>query len=174
VSFLIVVIVFQLLFSSRDGLNWFPVQGWIVDNLADYLYYVTVPTLALIFTTVGYNARFYRAVLVEELSQDYVRTAQAYGAPPFAVLVRDALRNCTIPIATRVVFSIPLVVVSGSLVLEQYFGIPGVGEATHEAIQGGDQPVLNAVVVLTAVSFILLQTLADLLYGILDPRVRLA
>ncbi|MEM9384121.1 MAG: ABC transporter permease [Pseudomonadota bacterium] len=173
VSFLIVVIFAQLVFSSRQGLNLFPVQGWIVDSIGDYLYYVTVPTLALVFVTVGYNARFYRAVLVEELSRDYVRTARAYGASPSRVLTADALRNCAIPIVTRVVFSIPLVVISGSLVLEQYFGIPGIGEATHDAIHSGDQPVLNAVVALTAVAFVLVQTLADAAYATFDPRVTL-
>ncbi len=171
ISFLIVVIFAQLLLSSRAGLNLFPVQGWIVDDLGDYFYYATVPTLVLVFVTVGYNARFYRAVLVEELSRDYVRTARAYGATPARVLTGETLRNCAIPIVTRVVFSIPLVVISGSLVLEQYFGIPGIGEATHDAIHSGDQPVLNAVVALTAVAFVLVQSLADLLYAAFDPRV---
>ncbi|MEO0424113.1 MAG: ABC transporter permease [Pseudomonadota bacterium] len=173
VSFLIVVIFAQLMLSSRAGLNLFPVQGWIVDDVGDYLYYVTVPTFALVFVTVGYNARFYRAVLVEELSRDYVRTARAYGASPSRVLTAEALRNCAIPIITRIVFSIPLVVISGSLVLEQYFGIPGIGEATHDAIHSGDQPVLNAVVALTAVAFVLVQTLADAAYATFDPRVSL-
>lgn len=171
VSFLIAVIFAQLIFSARAGLNLFPVQGWIVDDFADYLYYVTVPTIVLVFVTVGYNARFYRAVLVEELSRDYVRTARAYGATPARIITREALYNCAIPIITRLVFSIPLVLVSGSLVLEQYFGIPGIGEATHDAIHSADQPVLNAVVALTAIAFVLVQALADGLYAAVDPRV---
>ena len=76
-----------------------------------------------------------------------------------------------VPIVTRVMFSIPLVVVSGSLLIESYFGIPGIGLATFEAITSGDQPVLKAVVGLTAVVFVLIQTFTELLYRLLDPRM---
>ena len=76
-----------------------------------------------------------------------------------------------VPIITRVLFSIPLVVISGSLLIESYFGIPGIGRVTFDAITSGDQPVLKAVVGLTAVAFVLLQVLADLAYRALDPRI---
>jgi peptide/nickel transport system permease protein len=76
-----------------------------------------------------------------------------------------------VPIITRIMFSIPLVIISGSLLLESYFGIPGVGKVTFEAITNGDQPVLKAVVGLTAVAFVLIQVAADLLYRAVDPRV---
>ena len=74
-------------------------------------------------------------------------------------------------ITVRVLFSIPLVVISGSLLIESYFGIPGVGKVTFDAITNGDQPVLKAVVGLTAVAFVLLQVLSDMLYGLVDPRI---
>ncbi len=85
----------------------------------------------------------------------------------------DVLKNCMIPIITRVVFSIPLIVISGALLVESYFGIPGVGKVTFDAITTGDQPVLKAVVGLTAVMFVLAQLLTDILYRAVDPRVSL-
>lgn len=174
ISFLIVVIFFQLVFCSSQGLNWFPSRGWQVYSLSSYLYYVTVPTLAIVFVALGYNTRFYRAVLVEELGRDHVRTARAYGASPARLLYRNVLKNSLIPIVTRVMFSIPLVVISGSLIIESYFGIPGAGKMTYDAITQGDQPVLKAVVGLTAVLFVLTLLLTDILYRVVDPRVELS
>lgn len=174
VSFLIVVIVCQVAFSSTDGLGWFPVRGWRVWDAWSYLQYVTVPTLALTVAAIGYNTRFYRSALVAELERDHVRTALAYGAPRWRTVSRDVLRNAAIPIVTRMLFSLPVLVISGSLVLEQYFGIPGIGQATYQAITSGDQPVLKAVVSVAAVAFVLLQVAADALYALLDPRVVIA
>jgi peptide/nickel transport system permease protein len=88
-------------------------------------------------------------------------------------MTKNVLMNAMIPIVTRVLFSIPLVVVSGSLLIESYFGIPGIGKATFEAITSGDQPVLKAVVGLTALLFVVLLVAADVLYTRLDPRVSL-
>jgi len=76
-----------------------------------------------------------------------------------------------VPIITRIMFSIPLVVISGSLLLESYFGIPGVGKMTFDAITSGDQPVLKAVVSLTAIAFVLIQILTDFIYKLVDPRI---
>lgn len=173
ISFLVVIIAFQVIFSTPYGLNLFPVRGWDVHDAASYAYYVTVPTLALVFVSVGYNTRFFRAVLVEETNRDHVRTARAYGASPAAVLWKNVLRNSLIPILTRVMFSIPLVLVSGSLLIESYFSIPGVGKVTYDAVTSGDQPVLKAVVGLTAVFFVLLVITTDILYKAVDPRVSL-
>lgn len=174
ISFLIVVILFQLVFCSSQGLNWFPSRGWEVYSLASYLSYVTVPTLAVVFVALGYNTRFYRAILVEELNRDHVRTARAYGTSPARMLYRNVLKNSLIPIITRVMFSIPLVIVSGSLIIESYFGIPGVGKITYDAITQGDQPILKAVVGLTAVLFVFTLLITDVLYRAVDPRVELS
>jgi len=173
ISFLIVIIAFQVIFSSSYGLGWFPVRGWEIGGPLDYLRYVTVPTLATVFVALGYNTRFYRAVVVEELNRDHIRTARAYGAPIWVVLFKHVLKNALIPIITRIMFSIPLVVISGSLLIESYFGIPGVGKVTYDAITTGDQPILKAVVGLTAVLFVLTLTATDILYRIVDPRVSL-
>lgn len=171
ISFLVIIIALQILLCTPYGLNLFPSRGWQMDSLSSYLWYVTVPTLALILVTLGYNTRFYRAVLAEELRRDHIRTAMAFGASPLELLLRHTLKNSLVPIITRVLFSIPLIVVSGSLLLETYFGIPGVGRVTFDAISSGDQPVLLAVVSMTAVLFVLAQLGADLCCRLADPRV---
>jgi peptide/nickel transport system permease protein len=173
ISFLIVIIGFQIIFSSTYGLDLFPVRGWDIQSLSDYLAYVAVPTFATVFVALGYNTRFYRSIIVEEMTRDHVRTARAFGTPPAQLFYKNILKNSMIPIITRIVFSIPLVIISGSLLIESYFGIPGVGMATYDAIISGDQPVLKAVVGLTAVLFVFAQLLTDILYRAVDPRVSL-
>jgi len=179
ISFLIVIIAFQLLFCSSYGLDLFPVRGWEVYNnegniiWSQYFKYVTVPTLATVFVALGYNTRFYRAVLVEEMTKDHVRTARAFGHKPASILFKSILKNAMVPITTRIMFSIPLVVVSGSLLIESYFGIPGVGKITYDAIVAGDQNILKAIVGLTAVLFVIVLLLTDILYRVFDPRVEL-
>lgn len=173
VSFVIVMIGFQIVFGSGDWLGWFPVRGWGTSSISEYLRYIAVPTLATMFVAIGYDTRFYRALVAEEMTRDHVRTARAYGIPEARIFTRNILKNCLIPIITRVMFSIPSVAVGGSLLIESYFGIPGVGRATYEAIITGDQPVLKAVVTLTALLFVLVVILNDILYRAVDPRVAL-
>ena len=173
VSFLIVIIALQILLCSSDGLNLFPVRGWNVRSLPDYLRYIAVPTLATTFVALGYETRFYRSVIVEEMTRDYVRTARAFGLSERRIFMRSILKNCLIPIITRIMFSIPQVAIGGSLLIESYFGIPGIGKATYEAIITGDQPVLKAVISLTAILFVFVMTLNDILYRAVDPRVSL-
>ncbi len=171
ISFLVIIIFLQVLLSTPYGFNLFPVRGWQVTDPASYLKYVTVPTLSLIFVTLGYNTRFYRAVFIEESSKDHIRTARAYGASSTVLLWKHVLKNSMVPVITRIMFSIPLVVISGSLLIESYFGIPGIGKLTFDAITSGDQPVLKAVVGLTAVAFVAIQILTDFLYKRVDPRI---
>ena len=171
ISFLVIIIGLQILLCTPYGFNLFPVRGWQVNGLGSYLYYVTVPTMALVFATLGYNTRFYRAVMVDEIEREHIRTLQAYGASPAEILFKHVLKNSLIPILTRIMFSIPFVVISGSLLLESYFGIPGIGLVTFNAITSGDQPILKAVVGLTGVLFVLALMFNDMLYSVVDPRV---
>lgn len=173
ISFLIVIFAFQIWFCTSYGLDWFPVRGWNVNGPGEYLRHIAVPTLATVFVALGYNTRFYRAVIVEEMNRDHVRTARAFGAPPARLLYRDILKNCAIPIITRVMFTIPSIVIGGALLIETAFGIPGVGKVTYEAIVSGDQPVLKAVVGLTAALFVITLLVSDILYRTVDPRVSL-
>ena len=171
VSFLVIIIGLQILLCTPYGLNLFPVRGWQVHDLGSYLYYVTVPTLALVLVTLGYNTRFYRAIMADEIERDHIRTARAYGASPTELLFKHVLKNSLIPVLTRIMFSVPFVVISGSLLLESYFGIPGIGLVTFNAITSGDQPILKAVVGLTGVLFVIALMVNDMLYSIADPRV---
>ncbi len=177
ISFLIVIIGFQMIFSSSHGLDWFPVRGWhVYDQHGNFSWvaywnYVTVPTAAMVFVSVGYNTRFYRAVLVEQLNKNYIVTAKAFGHHQRHIYYKYMLKNALIPIITRILFSIPLLVISGSLLIESYFGIPGIGLITFDAITAGDQPILKAIVGLTAVLFIVVLLLAELLYRWVDPRI---
>ena len=171
ISFLVIIIGLQIFLCTPYGLNLFPVRGWQVHDLGSYLHYVTVPTLALVLVTLGYNTRFYRAIMADEIERDYVRTLQAYGASANTILFKHVLKNSLIPVLTRIMFSIPFVVISGSLLLESYFGIPGIGLVTFNAITSGDQPILKAVVGLTGVLFVLALLINDMLYGVVDPRL---
>ena len=171
-SFLVIIIVLQVLLCTPLGLDWFPAYGWQVDGLDSYALHVAVPTLALVLISVGYNTRFYRAVLAEQASASHVLVAKAYGATPVEYLLGHVLAGAMLPISTRIIFTLPVLVVSGSLLLESYFGIPGIGRLTFEAITNGDQPVLRAVVVLSGLTFGLLVLVADNTYRWLDPRVQ--
>jgi len=171
ISFLVIIIGLQILLCTPYGLNLFPVRGWQVHDPGSYFYYVAVPTLALILVTLGYNTRFYRAIMVDEIERDHIRTLKAYGASPTELLFKHVLKNSLIPVLTRIMFSVPFVLISGSLLLESYFGIPGVGLVTFNAITSGDQPILKAVVGLTGVLFVVALTINDMLYSVVDPRI---
>ncbi|NBB92092.1 MAG: ABC transporter permease subunit [Gammaproteobacteria bacterium] len=171
-SVVITVIALQAIFGV--WLDWFPVRGWAVDNAASYLAHVAVPTMAMVAANLGYNLRFFRAVLVATINEPPARTALAYGLPKSRILTRYVLRAALLPILTRVVFSVPLILISGSLVIESHLGIPGAGRITFDAVTSGDQPVLMAVVSLSAVLFVVALTAADLLARLVDPRIRAA
>jgi peptide/nickel transport system permease protein len=171
ISFIVIIIGLQILLCTPYGLNLFPVRGWQVDGPGSYIYYVTVPTLALVLVTLGYNTRFYRAVMAEEIERDHIRTLRAYGASPAEQLFKHVLKNSLVPVLTRIMFSIPFVVISGSLLLESYFGIPGIGLVTFNAITSGDQPILKAVIGLTGVLFVVALMINDMLYSLVDPRI---
>lgn len=173
ISFVIVIIGFQVLFCSGFGLNLFPVQGWNAESVGQYVYYAVVPTAATVFVALGYNTRFYRAVFVEEMEREYVRTARAFGASPTELLFKYVLKNSLVPIITRIMFSIPYVVIGGSLLIESYFGIPGIGQVAYKAITSGDQPVLKALVGATAVLYVVALTATDIFYRWVDPRIDL-
>jgi len=171
ISFLIIIIVLQVLLCTPYGLNLFPAHGWQVTDLGSYFSHAAVPTLALVLITLGYNTRFFRAVFVEEAGREHIRAARAFGASPACLMGRHVLKNSLPPLLTRILFSIPLIIVSGSLLLETHFGIPGIGKITFDAISNGDQPVLMAVVSLTAVIFVVVQLLADFFNRLVDPRL---
>ena len=169
-SLVIIVIALQAILGV--WLEWFPVRGWRADEPLAYLQHVAVPTLALVLANLGYNLRFFRAVFRDVIADPPVRTARAYGFDTRQITSAYVLRAAAPPILTRVLVTVPLIVISGSLIIESHFGIPGIGLITWNAVMSGDQPVLMAVVSLASILFVLALTATDLLTGLIDPRSR--
>jgi len=153
-------------------LKWFPISGFD-PNPAVTARFIALPVLVGVISGIGADVRFLRTVFIEEMSRDYVRTARAKGCGDARVMVRHVLRNALIPILTNVVVQIPFLF-TGALLLESFFGIPGLGALTVEAIQGNDFSTLRTMVYLGALLFILGQILTDISYALADPRVRLS
>ncbi len=131
-----------------------------------------VPITIMVFAGLGSSVRFYRTVILDEVNRDYVRTARAKGAPLRTVLFRHVLKNCMLPILTNLILAIPLLIL-GSLLVEQYFGIPGLGDLLLTSIQSRDEPILNAMVFLTALIYTVGLLITDISYAVFDPRIRL-
>ena len=153
-------------------LKWFPISGFDPDP-AVIARFLALPVLVGVVSGVGADTRFYRTIFIEEMGRDYVRTARAKGAGDARVMVHHVLRNALIPILTNIVVAIPFLF-TGVLLLESFFGIPGLGALTVEAIQGNDFSTLRTMVYLGALLFILGQIMTDLSYALADPRVRLS
>ena len=132
---------------------------------------LALPILVGILSGIGGDVRFYRTVFLEESGRDFVRTARAKGASEPRIMTRHVLRNALIPILTRVVLAIPFLFM-GSLLLEAFFGIPGLGSMTFDAIQANDFATLRTMVYVGALLFIFGQVATDISYGFVDPRVR--
>jgi len=170
VSILVYIMVFQYGLAYRLGL--FPVQGW-GDSLAEnVLRYAALPVLIGLAVSVAPTLRLYRSFILEEVRQDYVRTARAKGLPERRVLWVHVLRNAAIPILTHVMAGLPALLI-GAFLLERFFGIPGIGREVILAVERSDFPVIKAVTVCVAAATMVFNLLADLLYQALDPRVRL-
>lgn len=151
-------------------LKYFPIAGW--DAGWGALKFSLLPTVVGVVHGLGGSVRFYRTVLLEEMNQDYVRTARAKGVGEGAILFRHVLKNAAIPILTSAVMSLPFLL-TGSLLLESFFGIPGLGTLTVDAINSQDFAVVRAMVFLGSVLTILGTVLTDISYALVDPRVRL-
>jgi peptide/nickel transport system permease protein len=153
-------------------LQWFPISGFDPDA-AVIARFLALPVLIGLVMGFGPSVRLYRTVFLEETNRDYVRTARAKGAGDARVMLRHVLRNALIPILTNVVVAIPGLF-TGSLLLESFFGIPGLGALTVEALNGNDFSTLRTMVYIGALLFILAQMLTDVSYALVDPRVRLS
>jgi peptide/nickel transport system permease protein len=152
-------------------LKWFPISGFDPDA-AVVARFLALPVLIGLVTGFGADVRFYRTVFVEEMGRDYVRTARAKGAGDARVMLAHVLRNAMIPILTNIVVAIPFLF-TGALLLESFFGIPGLGSLTVDAINGNDFSTTRTMVYLGALLFIFGQLLTDVSYALADPRVRL-
>lgn len=152
-------------------LHLVPISGYD-DGLSAWKFLV-LPVLIGVVMGLGASARFYRTIFLEEINKDFVRTARAKGLSELAVLFKHVLKNAMIQILTGVVVSLPLLFM-GSLILESFFGIPGLGSYTIDAIQSQDFAIVRAMVFLGSVLYIIGLLLTDISYTLVDPRVRLS
>jgi peptide/nickel transport system permease protein len=162
--YLVWIVGGQYLLGFKFGL--FPVWGF------EAVRYIALPVLIGVFSGLGSELRFYRTIMLDEAHRDYVRTARAKGVSRAGVLFKHVLKNAMIPIITNTVIAIPFLY-TGSLLLESFFGIPGLGYLSINAINSSDVDVVRAIVLVGAIIFVIANLLTDLCYALVDPRVKL-
>jgi len=154
------------------GLHWLP---FIYDTTARdptvILKQSIMPVAVLTLFQAATLTRFTRASVLDNVRQDYVRTARAKGVSERDVVLRHVLRNSLIPIVTLVALSLPAVF-TGAVVTEQIFRVPGIGSLLITSIQNSDTPVVMAITFVFAIMVVLFNLIADVLYGVLDPRIK--
>jgi peptide/nickel transport system permease protein len=168
ISFLVYIIVGQYVFGFQLG--WFPVQGWSDSTLTNLTTYVPLPVLLAVMVGIAPQTRLYRTFFLDELGQDYVRTARAKGLTEGPVLFKHVLRNAMIPILTNVSLALPSVFV-GSFLIEVFFSIPGLGREVLLAVNRSDYPVIQAITVYLAALTMVINLATDVLFKLVDPRV---
>ncbi len=168
VSFLVYIILGQYVFGFQLG--WFPVQGWSDSTWTNLTTYVPLPVLLALLVGLAPQTRLYRTFFLDELGQDYVRTARAKGMTERTVLFRHVLRNAMIPILTNIGLALPGIFI-GSFLIEVFFSIPGLGREVILAVNRSDYPVIQAVTVYLAMLTMLINLTVDILYKWVDPRV---
>lgn len=169
ISGLFYIIAGQVLFSKM--LHWVPISGY--SDGIDAWRFLILPVLIGVFAGLGSGVRWYRSIFLEEMNKDYVRTARAKGVSEIKVLFTHVLRNGFLPILTGVVVVIPTLFM-GSLIMESFFGIPGLGSYTIDAINAQDFSIVKAMVFLGSVLYIIGLILTDISYTLFDPRVKLS
>lgn len=167
------VIAYLLIQVFAIELRWLPVQGFrgLDKGLGEFLSRLILPALTLASVYIALIARMTRASMLEVLREDYIRTARAKGLSQRVVLFRHALRNAAVPILTVVGAGFALMV-SGVVVTESVFNIPGLGRLIVDAVLARDYPVIQALILLTAGLYVVINLLIDLSYAITDPRIR--
>jgi len=166
------VVGYALAWLFGVELRWLPVQGYvpISEGVWASLRTLILPTLALASVYVALITRITRATLLETLSQDYIRTARAKGVGSGNLLFRHALRNASVPIVTVIGSGVALLI-SGAVVTETVFSIPGLGRLTVDAILRRDYPIIQGVILLFSFLYVLVNLIVDLLYKVFDPRI---
>src|SRR5690554_1630378 len=169
ISALAYILGFQWLFAYKLG--WFEISGFEY-GFPNFIPYIALPALIWVILSLGPDVRFFRTVILDEIYQDYVRTARAKGLGEIRILLKHVLRNAMIPIITYTVIQIPFLIL-GALLLENFFGIPGIGGMTLNALNNSDFPVIKAMAILSSVVYIIFSLISDILYTVADPRVKL-
>lgn len=171
----IFVIGYVMISIFALDLKWLPVQGFkpIGDGFGPFLERIALPTFTLTLLYIALIARITRTSMLEILGEDYVRTARAKGLKEWQVLMRHALRNCAVPIVTVIGIGFALII-SGVVVTESVFNLPGIGRLTVDAVLARDYPVIQAVILLASLIYVVINLVIDILYVFLDPRIRYA
>lgn len=168
ISALAYILFFQWFFAYKLG--WFEISGFEA-GFPDFVPYIALPAIIWIVLSIGPDVRFFRTVILDEIYQDYVRTARSKGLSEVTILLHHVLRNAMIPIITYTVIQIPSLIL-GALLLENFFSIPGLGGMTLNALNSSDFPVMKAMAILSSVSYIVFGLISDLLYTVADPRIK--
>jgi peptide/nickel transport system permease protein len=166
------VLAYVLIYIFAVATNLLPVQGYVSPRagVGPFLSHLAMPAMALGMVYTALIARITRASMLEVLSRDYIRTAQAKGLSNGDVLIRHALRNAAVPIVTIIGIGVALLI-SGVVVTETVFAIPGIGRLTVDAILSRDYPIIQGVILIFLGVYVLINLLVDLSYAVLDPRV---
>jgi peptide/nickel transport system permease protein len=170
ISILVYIIVFQYWLAYKLG--WFPVQGWGNSFWENLFVYSSLPILIGLVVSIAPNLRLYRTFILDEINQDYVRTARAKGLSDNKIMWTHVLRNASIPIITHVMAGLPGLLI-GAFLIERFFSIPGIGREVILAVERSDFPVVKAITIYVAVATMIVNLLADLMYKAVDPRVQL-
>jgi peptide/nickel transport system permease protein len=170
VSILVYILLLQYVLAYQLG--WFPVQGWGGTLSENLLGYAALPILVGVVVSLAPDIRLYRSYFLEEINQDYVRTARAKGLGEARVMWLHVLRNASIPVITNVLTQVPGLL-AGAFLIERFFSIPGIGREVILAVERSDFPVIKAVTVYVALATMVINLAADLVYRALDPRVQL-
>ena len=167
------VLAYLLIYAFAIDLDWLPVQGYtpLREGVWPWLRHLILPSIALGTIYIALIARITRATMLEVLAQDYVRTAHAKGLAPVAVLMRHALKNAAVPIVTIIGIGIALLI-SGVVVTESVFAIPGIGRLTVDAIIRRDYPIIQGVILIFSAVYVLVNLAVDLSYRLFDPRIQ--
>ena len=154
-------------------LGWLPTGGYVPFSVDPWQWFrsVTMPAISLAMLQMGLLARITRSTMLEVLRQDYIRTARAKGLPGRQVVVKHALANALIPITTIIGIIVSLLI-SGSVVIELLFSIPGIGQLLTQAVLNRDYPMVQGGLLITTVFLVLVNIFVDIIYAFLDPRVR--
>ena len=170
VSILVYILVFQYVLAYQLG--WFPVQGWGVTFMDNLFRYAVLAIIVGVAVSLAPDIRLYRTFFLDEINQDYVRTARAKGLSEGRVMWVHVLRNAAIPIVTNILLQLPGLL-AGAFLIERFFGLPGIGREVILAVERSDFPIIKAVTVYVAVATMVANLAADLIYKAIDPRVQL-
>jgi peptide/nickel transport system permease protein len=168
ISALAYILFFQWFFAYKLG--WFEISGF-EEGFPYFISYIALPAIIWIVLSIGPDVRFFRTVILDEIYQDYVRTARSKGLSEITILLHHVLRNAMIPIITYVVIQIPSLIL-GALLLENFFSIPGLGGMTLNALNSSDFPVMKAMAIISSVGYIIFGLISDILYTVADPRIK--